>query len=187
MHFTLTDFLMDAVQNSIEAEAAHVELSLAQTDEDLTVRLADDGCGMTEGELEKAKDPFYTDGKKHKARKVGLGIPFLMQTVSMTEGSFDIQSEKGKGTVLTVRFNLKHWDTPPLGNLVTLFYQILTYPGEYEMILNRSFKGCRGEESYRISRQEMIEVLGDLEDAGAVGLLRQYIQSQEEDLREGVI
>ena len=36
---------------------------------------------MTDEELKKAVDPFYTDGLKHKKRKVGLGLPFMIQAV----------------------------------------------------------------------------------------------------------
>jgi len=185
VHFTLTDFLLDVVQNSIEAGAALVELTIAQNDTDLTVRLTDNGCGMTEGELSRVRDPFFTNGEKHKSRKVGLGIPFLMQTVEMTGGHFDIQSEKGKGTKVSIRFDLTHLDTPPVGDLVILFYQLFAYPGDFEMVIDRLYSSSHGEKSYRLSRQEMIEVLGDLEDVGALTLLRQFIRSQEEDLLEG--
>jgi hypothetical protein len=35
---------------------------------------------MTAEELQRALDPFHTDGIKHPHRKVGLGLPFLVQT-----------------------------------------------------------------------------------------------------------
>lgn len=185
MHFTLTDFLLDTVQNSLEAGAQLVEFTLVQNEDSLVIHLRDNGRGMTKEELARATDPFYTDGTKHKARKVGLGIPFLIQTVEMTEGLYDIKSEKGKGTEVDIRFNLNHWDTPPVGDLVTLFYQLLAYPGGFEMVINRSYSKRKQEKCYCISRHEMIEILGDLEDAGALTLLRQFIRSQEDDLLEG--
>ena len=94
MHYTLSDMILDLVQNSIEAKAPRITLDLIRSGNILTVRLADNGCGMTEGELKKASDPFYTDGIKHSGRKIGLGIPFLIQTVEQADGSFEIQSEK---------------------------------------------------------------------------------------------
>jgi hypothetical protein len=41
---------------------------------------------MTPAILKKIQDPFFTDGTKHIKRKVGLGIPFLMQAVSLSGG-----------------------------------------------------------------------------------------------------
>ncbi len=185
MHFSLCDFLLDLVQNSLEAGAAWIQLEISQSPSAMTVRLEDNGCGMTGEELERARDPFYTNGEKHKGRKVGLGIPFLEQTAAMTEGSFSIRSEKGRGTEIDVRFNLGHVDTPPVGKLVSLFYQILSYPGDFEMVITRRFSGEHGEEEYCLRRSELIQVLGNLEDAGAVNLLRQFIASQEDEILKG--
>ncbi len=106
MHFSLSDCVLDLVQNSIEAEASQINLCIDQNDRLFSVHIGDNGCGMTEEELKMATDPFYTDGKKHVHRKVGLGLPFLVQTISMTDGTFDIKSEKGVGTSIDNKFNL---------------------------------------------------------------------------------
>ncbi|MDC7233578.1 MAG: ATP-binding protein [Spirochaetales bacterium] len=183
MHYSLSDMILDLVQNSIEAGSRLIRLDLNRENNFLTVRLTDDGCGMTEGELEKAKDPFYSDGIKHKHRKVGLGIPFLIQTVEQTDGLFDIHSEKNKGTSLNIRFNLGHYDTPPEGDWPGLFMQTLCFEGDYELIINRMITGENGSESaYTLQRTELQDVLGDFNESGAMLLLRDYLRSQEEDL-----
>ncbi|MDA3809181.1 MAG: sensor histidine kinase [Spirochaetaceae bacterium] len=175
--------MLDLVQNSIEAESKIIRLNLNQSNESLIVELNDDGCGMTEEELKMATDPFYTDGKKHKHRKVGLGLPFLIQTLSMTEGRFDMSSEKGIGTSIVIEFNLKNIDTPPVGNIISLLYQVLCFDGSYSLIAERSFTGVMDSKSYTVNRNELYEVLGDLNSVSSLSLLRDFLTSQEEELK----
>lgn len=182
MHFTLCDCILDLVQNSVEARSTRIYLNLVQSSRSLDVFLKDNGCGMTEEELNRATDPFYTNGKKHKHRRVGLGLPFLIQTVSMTEGDFTIESEKNKGTEISIRFNLDHIDTPPPGDIVSLLYQVLCFKGFYDLTIVRSFAEKGSEQSYEVNRSEMLDVLGDLESVASLGLLKDYIVSQEEEL-----
>ncbi|MDC7221699.1 MAG: sensor histidine kinase [Spirochaetales bacterium] len=180
MHFAICDYILDMVQNSLEAGADLVELNLTERYNGLTLILKDNGCGMTEVELERAKDPFYTDGVKHASRKVGLGIPFLIQMAETSEGMFDIKSEKGVGTEVTVFFNTSNIDTPPVGDLVSLFFQAMTFDGSYELIVNRQFPSG-GKENYDLVRSQLKEILGDLNRAETMGLLRDFIASQEEN------
>ncbi|MBN2658197.1 MAG: sensor histidine kinase [Spirochaetales bacterium] len=173
---------MDLIQNSVEAGSSLIQLNMKQSADSLDVSIRDNGCGMTDDELKRATDPFYSDGVKHKHRKVGLGLPFLIQTVTMTDGRFDIRSEKGRGTEIDIRFNPVHIDTPPLGDPVALLYQVMCFQGDYDLTAVRSLSKGTEEQSYQVNRKEMLDVLGDLESAASLGLLRDYINSQEEDL-----
>ncbi|MDC7240697.1 MAG: ATP-binding protein, partial [Spirochaetales bacterium] len=169
MHYSLSDMILDLLQNSVEAGAREINLELLREQKNLTVRLTDNGCGMTEGELEKAKDPFFTDGIKHKHRRVGLGIPFLIQTVEQTGGLFDIQSEKNMGTSLNIQFDLGNVDTPPEGDWPGLFLQALCFEGDYELIIRRMIISEKGEETgYELRRTELQDILGDFTESGAM-------------------
>lgn len=184
MHASICDMVLDCLQNSIEADAALIVLHWVETAENLQVYISDNGCGMTPGELEKAKDPFYTDGKKHVHRKVGLGIPFLLQTVEQTGGEVDIRSEKGKGTSLTFSLNLRNVDVPPLGDLPTMLMAAFSFPGNFEFVAFRS-REVQGESiNYTVSKGELIDVLGDLQSVECLSLLKQYLLSQEEEVKE---
>ena len=179
MHRTICDFVLDLLQNSIEASASLVVLDFIETAEQLKVYLADNGCGMEEKELEAARDPFFTNGQKHADRSVGLGIPFLLQAIELSGGEFDIDSRKGEGTSVTFTFALNHIDTPPLGSVPATFAAALAYPGDYELVINRSYEGPAGATAYTVIRSEIREALGDFESAGALALLREYLCSQE--------
>jgi hypothetical protein len=183
MHYSLSDMILDLVQNSIEAKAERITLDLIRNGDFLTVRLGDNGCGMTEGELNKAKDPFYSDGIKHRHRRIGLGIPFLIQTVEQTEGRFEIHSEKNMGTSLDIQFNLGNVDTPPEGDWPGLFLQAFCFEGDYELIIKRMLVRDKYRDvQYTLSRTELRDILGNFSDSAAMILLRDYLQSQEDEL-----
>jgi len=171
--------VLDLFQNSVEANSKTITLDFIQDKSFLEVNLTDDGKGMDESTLDRVKDPFYTDGIKHKNRRVGLGIPFLIQTTEMTDGSFHLKSVLGEGTALSATFNLNHWDTPPIGGITDLLISCLSFDGEYEFIFNREDR--ERKLSYTITRSELLDVLGDLTLVTNMILLKEFIESQELD------
>ena len=181
MHFTLTDLITDITQNAVEADADMVELEVSETSDEFRFLVKDNGKGMTEEELKRAIDPFVTDGVKHPNRKVGLGLPFLIQTAEQSNGGWDIKSEKGSGTLVTGWFDLKCVDTPPAGNIPGMFRTILMFDSSAEIVIRRRFKPENGNENeYEIQKSELADALGSMEDAGALVLLGDYLRSLEE-------
>ena len=95
--------LLDIVQNSVRAGASHVDIRfLLGTDGVLEMGVKDDGCGMSPELLARVRSPFTTT---RTTRKVGLGIPLLMQNAMQTGGRVDIESEEGKGTDIAAFFD----------------------------------------------------------------------------------
>lgn len=183
MHYSIGDYIQDIVQNALEAGSAYTTLHVQEKEGFLTVQVKDTGKGMSQEEISKALDPYGTDASKHPSRKVGLGLPFLLQCIEAVGGEFRIDSEPGKGTSVWFRLPLTHIDAPPLGNLAETFRQILTYPGTHEIYIQRT----REKDSYTLLRSELWEALGDLESVGSQALLKEYLESQEIALRtEGV-
>jgi len=183
MHFTLTDLVADITQNGCESGAKLVELEIQENDREFRFVVRDNGKGMTAEELSRALDPFVTDGIKHPHRKVGLGLPFLIQTAEQSGGGWDIQSEKGKGTTATAWFDTGNVDTPPLGDLPGMFRTILMFDGPDEVVIRRRRNGEKPLE-YEVRKSELVEALGGLEDAGSLAMLGQYLRSQEEEEEE---
>ena len=182
MHFTLADLVTDITQNSCEAKADFVELEVSENSEEFRFLVRDNGKGMTEEELKYALDPFTTDGVKHPQRKVGLGLPFLIQTATMSGGGWEVKSEKGKGTMATAWFDIKNVDTPPTGDLTGMFRTILTFNSPAEILIRRRLKLKDGtEKEYEVRKSELAEALGDLEYVGSLLLLGKYLNSLEEE------
>jgi hypothetical protein len=179
MHYALADYVLDIAQNAVEAGATKVHVLVDEDETGTGVVVEDDGKGMNDEELKRALDPFYTDGQKHARRKVGLGLPFLVQATEQAEGKFDITSRKGQGTRVSFRFPANNVDSPPLGDIPGLFLSVLCLPGDYEMIVERRKAGSGGT-WYRLTRSELSEAVGGLENAASLVLLREYLASQEE-------
>jgi hypothetical protein len=178
MHATLCDLITDLVHNAIEAGASEIHLKIEETETNLNVVIADNGKGMSDAVLEQARDPFYSDGRKHAHRKVGLGLPFLLQTADMTGGTADIESREGRGTTVSFRFDPAHVDLPVFGNFTTAAVTLMTYGFEGNLNIERSRNG----HGYAVSKAELSDALGDLSDTENLILLRNYIDSQEEDI-----
>ena len=178
MHATLADVIADTAQNSIEAGARHITLSLTEDGATIAVRITDDGKGMDEATQARAFNPFYTEPGKHDKRKVGLGLPILKQICESTDGAVSLRSQKGVGTELAYSFSAAHIDLPPMGDLVNAVLMLFNYPGDFDL----SFTHRKGDEEYSISRLELAEAVGGLESVEGLSLARDFLQSQEDAL-----
>jgi two-component sensor histidine kinase len=58
--------------------------------------IRDEGCGMSEEELKRIFQPFYSNRKGG----TGLGLPIVKDIVQVHQGMIDIVSHKGKGTTV---------------------------------------------------------------------------------------
>lgn len=183
MHYSISDFVVDIVQNSCEAGATVVDISIDETEARYSISVVDDGRGMDEKALVRALDPFFTDGVKHPRRRVGLGLPFLRQALDLNGGDFSIGSKPGIGTAICFSFDRRQIDCPPLGSVPDTMFSIFALPGAEEIRVWRKRTDISPGSSldYRVSRRELSEILGDLEDASSLVLIRQYLRSQEED------
>ena len=81
--------VLDVAQNSVSAGASLIEIGVAEDTaaDRLTIVIKDNGCGMTQEQVQRVIDPFYTT---RTTRKVGLGVPLFKMAAEMTGGSFNI-------------------------------------------------------------------------------------------------
>ena len=121
---TLSDHVFDITQNSVKAGATWIEIKMVENlKNDLySIGVKDNGYGMSGETLKKAADPFFTT---RKTRKVGLGLSLLKNHAEAANGSFNINSEVGKGTDVFASFQHSHLDRPPVGDIWNTWY--LTY------------------------------------------------------------
>ena len=108
--------LLDIVFNSIRAKAKNIIIYIMESElkDQIICCVEDDGSGMDSQTVENVQSPFYTT---RTTRNVGLGIPLFKEGALQTGGTFRLESEVGKGTVIETTYVKSHLDCPAMGNL----------------------------------------------------------------------
>ncbi|MGE4170668.1 MAG: ATP-binding protein, partial [Candidatus Margulisiibacteriota bacterium] len=68
------------------------------------VCIQDTGCGISQDNMEKLRNPFFTTKGVTGGRNAGLGLSILYEVVERHGGRVDIDSEEGVGTTFVVHF-----------------------------------------------------------------------------------
>ncbi len=144
--------VLDIAQNSIAAAATLVTIELGEADGMLTIRIGDNGRGMTREQLEQIRDPFYTT---RKTRRVGMGIPLFRMAAEMSGGSLAIESEPGIGTTVTARFGLQHIDRMPLGDIVGTMDTLIRLNPDIDFL----YRHTVDDKSFELDTRSLREVL----------------------------
>jgi two-component system cell cycle sensor histidine kinase PleC len=106
----LKQALLNLLSNSVKftPPEGSVTLSLKKDDTKKLVHIivTDTGIGMSDQEIPKALSSFgQVDNKlSRKYEGTGLGLPLTKKLIELMDGKFDLQSEPGKGTTVTITF-----------------------------------------------------------------------------------
>lgn len=96
----LTNLMMNAAQ-SID-ENGLVMLDIRQTGSGtVAIKIVDTGCGISEANLKRVFEPFFTTRPEGKGQ--GLGLSVAYSAIDKHKGKLAINSRVGKGTVIEVR------------------------------------------------------------------------------------
>ncbi len=123
----LSMHILDIVENSITSGADVVTILIEENHGDnvLKIEIKDNGEGMDELKQKMAVDPFFTT----KEKKVGLGLPLLVEAAKRTQGNVQITTHPGQGTSIKATFGLTHLDRQPLGDIIeTMVVLIVSHP-----------------------------------------------------------
>lgn len=175
--------ILDITDNSIKAKAELINIDVMVEDNVLTIRIKDNGCGMSEEFLQKATDPYSTT---RKTRNVGLGIPFFKMEAELSGGTFDIQSKLGVGTIVTATFLVDSIDRPPLGDLAETMVALVPACATCDIILTFGYNG----EEFVFDTRELKEQLGgadSLEEPFVLQFIREMIQENIQSIIGGAI
>jgi signal transduction histidine kinase len=110
----LRQVLINLLSNAIKFTPAGGSMTLSagrEADGGVAIRIADSGIGIAADQMPVALAPFgQVDGSlSRKYEGVGLGLPLSKRLVEMHEGTLEIESELGTGTVVTVRLPAKRF------------------------------------------------------------------------------
>ncbi len=176
-------YVLDITMNSVRAGAENVAIALHEEGEWLDFSVQDDGCGMTEEQLARLHNPFFTT---RKTRSVGLGIPFLTMLAEMTGGNVKITSvhesvSAEHGTKTSARFGRKHIDFIPLGDLISTVVTLIQGSPQ----VNFTYDHHTEQGSVHLSCAELKAVLGDdisLAEPEILAWIEGYLKEQYDEL-----
>ncbi len=104
--------LSNLLDNAIKFTPAKgkVILTVANVKEQLQVKVADTGLGISEDQLEKIFDRFFQAEGQNKAGGTGsgIGLSLVKELVRLMEGTITVSSELNKGTCFTFSIPVTH-------------------------------------------------------------------------------
>jgi signal transduction histidine kinase len=101
------------IKNAMEAmQPGGVLRILTRSDDEFVyMQFIDTGSGISEAELSRVLQPYYTTKKEGH----GLGMMIVQRIMRDHGGQLGIESRKGTGTVITLQFPQQHRHTRMLG------------------------------------------------------------------------
>ena len=96
--------ILNNAYDALSVEGGKIEIEAeSYENEFIKVCIKDNGVGIDSKDLEKVYEPFFTT----KSKGTGLGLSVCYQIADLHGGGIEIESEKGKGTSVTVVLPLK--------------------------------------------------------------------------------
>lgn len=103
IHQAFLNILTNAVQ-SIEGDGT-ISITTNKKNKSMIVVVADTGCGISEEDIIRVTDPFFTT--KDPGKGTGLGLSITQNIIEEHNGSISFNSEMGVGTTVTVLLPIK--------------------------------------------------------------------------------
>jgi len=104
----LGQVFLNMIQNAAQAiknEKGKINVSSAFIDDDMVIKISDNGCGMSAENIERIFDPFYTT--QEVGSGTGLGLTVSKDIVNSHEGRIEVESQEGKGTTFIITLPVK--------------------------------------------------------------------------------
>ena len=98
--------LFNLMQNAIDygREGGHVWASVERSGGGVTIRVRDDGAGISESDCERIWRRFYRVRTAAHGSGAGLGLPMAQQIIEQHGGTIGVKSALGVGSEFTIRF-----------------------------------------------------------------------------------
>lgn len=107
----LETILRNLISNAIKfTNNGTINLSCYQHNDEIILTVKDSGIGMKSNELNKLfkKEEKFSKPGTDNEKGTGLGLILIKELVEQHNGTIDVKSEIGKGSVFTIRFPYKY-------------------------------------------------------------------------------
>lgn len=95
---------------AVEPGKGIVQVFCRTSDDEVTLQVVDNGCGMDEATCRKMFDPYFTT--KPEGEGTGLGMVITKKILEEHGGSITVESRPGHGTTITLCLPLVREDAP---------------------------------------------------------------------------
>jgi hypothetical protein len=188
-HNCLGDIVIDIAQNAAGSGADLVEIEIRENGASgftFSFTIRDNGRGMDRERLERVRRAAadYAKGASLPRTAGGRGVPFMARAAEESGGSWELDSEAGKGTRVSARFGPADASALPVGDIPGTLRTVLLFEGPSalpsaspgEVLIRRIRKDGT---VYEIRKTELTRVLGDLGKARTLILLDRYLREIE--------
>ncbi len=100
------NFIDNAIKFS--KEKGKITIDLEEKDNWIVAIIKDYGIGMDEDEKKRIFTRFYQIDKSHSEKGAGLGLAIVKRIVELSEGIINVESEKNKGTTITIKLPIEN-------------------------------------------------------------------------------
>lgn len=90
------------INNSLRYRVSRIHINVKTTQTQLTVKVEDDGAGLTTDLLKKVKKPYYSTDNNSKKGNIGLGLSIVQHVVDMHNGKVYFTKSKKFGGLCVV-------------------------------------------------------------------------------------
>jgi len=96
----ITQVFLNILNNALDAAKGKISVSASASDGITEIRIADDGEGIRDDDMERIFDPFFTT----KKGGTGLGLPICRKIMEDHGGQICVRSMENRGTTVTLTF-----------------------------------------------------------------------------------
>ena len=101
----LEQALVNVIRNAIQSRpGAHVTLRTARTARSVRIEIRDDGCGVDSEAMHRLFEPFFTTRAADGG--TGLGLSVAHRIIADHDGTINVDSRPGEGTLVSVELPL---------------------------------------------------------------------------------
>jgi len=98
----LTNLVLNARDATLATKkSGTIYITLTKSDQQVSIKIKDEGIGMSDDTMAKIFDPFFTT--KDVGKGLGLGLSICQSIMEKCEGKILVESDPGKGSVFTIQ------------------------------------------------------------------------------------
>ncbi len=104
----LGQVFLNIIQNASQAikhDHGKIKVTTAFIDDEISITISDNGCGMSAEQLDRIFDPFYTT--QEVGSGTGLGLTVSMDIIKSHDGRIKVDSQKDNGTSFIITLPVK--------------------------------------------------------------------------------